>query len=93
MISKLARLKFRLHYCSNGGLIEGCAVSVQELNVCRDAVVVNHHGQDGHALNFFSGHAFRVWHIYGAQQPGRCDLGSGVVHAILIRNLVDRKTQ
>jgi hypothetical protein len=50
-ISQLARVKLRLFYCRDGGFIEDFAVGVQELNVCRDTVGVNHHGQYGHALN------------------------------------------
>jgi hypothetical protein len=91
-ITQLAWFKLRLFNCCDGGFIEGFTMGVQKLNVCRDAVGVNYHGQYGHALNYFRGYARRVWNINGTQQPGRCDLGARVVHAILIRKLVQRKT-
>src|ERR1035441_3600504 len=71
LITQLAWFELRLFNCCDGGFIEGFTMGVQELNVCRDAVGVNYHGQYGHALNCFRGYARRVWNINGTQQPGR----------------------
>jgi hypothetical protein len=78
-----------MFYGCDDSLIECLAVLVENLNMRRDAVGVNHHGEHSHALNVSEGNALRGWHINGAKQYRCGDLRPRVVDPILVWRLMN----
>ncbi len=84
-----ARLKPRHFHSSEGGSIKFIAMLVQELNVLRQAFLVDDHGHHGHALKVFGGHTVGVGHRDSTYHFWRGDFRAGVIDPILVWHLMN----